>query len=62
MDTDKPWYASKTLWVNALAIAFGALEGTGLITPPISLEVQTFVLAGVNIVLRILTKGAVVLS
>ncbi len=49
MDT-KPWYTSKTLWVNA--IAFGAMFAqtyTGFVIPA---EEQVGVLAVINLVLR----------
>ena len=53
METKK-WYASKTLWVNALAIAGAFLSSHFGIT--LTAEESAGVLAVVNIVLRIVTK------
>ncbi len=50
-----PWYASKTLWVNAIAIIAIILQGvTGKVL--INLELQATILGIVNMVLRIVTK------
>lgn len=50
----KKWYTSKTIWVNALALAaLVAQTQTGFI---FSLEMQTFVLSLINVGLRTITK------
>ena len=51
----KPWYTSKTLWVNAIAFVALALQsfGTGFV---IGAEEQLGILAVVNLLLRIVTK------
>lgn len=50
----KNWYASKTLWVNAIAaIALLVQTRTGFVIDP---EAQTGLLAVINIVLRAVTK------
>lgn len=54
----KPWYTSKTLWLNA--IAFGALIlqsfGTGFVIAP---EEQAGILVVLNILLRLITKTSI---
>ena len=51
--TPKPWYTSKTLWANAIAlIALAVQLQTGFVVPP---EYQVVVLSGVNIALRFVT-------
>jgi hypothetical protein len=51
----KPWYTSKTLWVNLISlIASGVQAATGF--DVISPQVQVAVLAGVNMFLRLLTS------
>ena len=51
----KPWYTSKTLWVNAIAFVALALQsfGTGFV---IGVEEQAGILIVLNILLRIITK------
>lgn len=57
---DKKWYTSRTLWVNALAIVwFITQHFTGWVIPP---EYQALALAGVNKLLRLITKSPVVWS
>lgn len=54
----KPWYASKTLWVNALALVGMIVQGiTG--AEVLDAEAQGGILALVNLVLRLVTKSAV---
>lgn len=54
----KPWYTSKTLWVNAIATV--GMIAQGQFGHPLSPEVQLEILGGVNIILRLITKTAVV--
>lgn len=50
----KPWYASKTLWVNFFAfVALVVQQATGYV---VSLEIQGFALVAVNFLLRLVTK------
>lgn len=50
----KPWYLSRTLWLNFLAIAAMFVQSaTGFAISP---EEQAAILAVVNIFLRFLTK------
>jgi hypothetical protein len=62
--SDKPWWASKTLWVNAIAVA-GAIS-TGLFGLDIDQETQASLVAGVlavvNILLRVVTDKPVYLK
>ena len=50
---EKKWYASKTLWVNALAVV--GVFATGLIEY-LGAEVSVAVLAGANALLRFVTS------
>lgn len=53
------WYLSKTLWTNALALVAMIIQGvTGKVI--ISLELQATILAGINMILRLITKTPVV--
>jgi len=53
----KAWWRSKTLWANAVALAVLAVQlKTGWLIP---VEYQTGVLAGVNLILRLVTGEAV---
>jgi len=50
----KKWYASKTFWVNALALAATIAQGSyGFVLSP---ELQGILLTGVNLFLRYVTK------
>ena len=53
MDT-KRWYTSKTLWLNLLAIA--ALVAQAEFGYILDTEAQAVILAGINLLLRALTK------
>ena len=54
----KPWYTSKTLYVNAIAIVAIVLQGV-LQKEVISLELQATILAVINMLLRLITKKEV---
>lgn len=62
----KPWYTSKTLWVNAVVAALAALEaGTGILQPFLPANFYAIVAVGlpvVNAVLRIVTTQGLALS
>lgn len=54
----KKWYLSKTLWVNAIALAaMGIQNATGFEVSP---EIQVYVLGAVNVILRLVTKEELV--
>ncbi|MEM4720573.1 MAG: hypothetical protein QXT73_00750 [Candidatus Methanomethylicaceae archaeon] len=54
----KPWYTSKTLWVNFLALIASFLQlKYGIVFEP---ALQGVVLTLINIVLRIITREEVV--
>lgn len=54
-----PWYASRTLWVNAIAIVGMVLQGvTGHVL--ISMELQATILGVINMILRVITKKPIV--
>ena len=62
----KPWYKSRTLWVNAAVAALAAFElVSGLLQPFLSVNVFTAVAVGlpvINAVLRVITTQGVVFS
>ena len=58
----KPWYASKTIWTNLVAFAATVAVIAGVdvgLTPEVQAEIVAAVLAGVNIVLRLITEQAI---
>lgn len=61
----KPWWTSKTLWVNAIAAALIALEAvTGVLQPYLSVNFYVLMAVGlpiVNAVLRVVTTTALTL-
>ena len=55
----KKWYMSKTLWLNSLATAVAivqALQGQPWINP----EIQLFILAVLNALVRLITNTAII--
>ena len=62
----KPWWHSKTLWLNAVAAALVALEaGTGVLQPFVPVNVYAALAVGLpvlNAALRILTTQGVSLK
>jgi ABC-type Fe3+-siderophore transport system permease subunit len=53
---EKPWYASKTLWANSLAIVGAVVQGvTG--NEIISPEIQITVMGVINMILRFFTNA-----
>lgn len=64
--SSKPFFKSKTLWVNIVAIVVIILESVaanqGVITDILSPEMATIILAGINIVLRTITKVPVTIK
>jgi hypothetical protein len=62
----KPWYMSKTLWVNTIVAALVALEaGTGLLQPYFPGNFYTIIAVGlpvVNAILRVITTTALTAS
>ena len=58
----KSWYASKTIWANLVAFAATVAVIAGVdvgLTPEVQAEIVAAVLAGVNIVLRLITREAI---
>ena len=54
----KKWYASKTFWVNTLALVATVIQGfTGFVISP---ELQGILLTLVNIILRWVTNEQIV--
>lgn len=56
---NKKWWTSKTLWVNALALAAMIAQGVAG-HEIISVEYQAMALSAINFVLRLITKSSVV--
>jgi len=57
----KPWYASKTVWVNLIALMAVLASFKGIeITPEEQAQILTGVLAIVNILLRFTTHEPIV--
>ena len=56
--TGKKWFLSKTLWANVAMIA--AIWFQGQFGVAMSVELQALIMAGVNMVLRAVTKEPVV--
>ena len=54
----KPWYTSKTLWVNLLAVIGSIIIGTQVTTETWA-EISVGLLALVNVILRLVTGEAV---
>ena len=54
----KPWYTSKTLWVNLLAVIGSVVIGTQVTTETWA-EISVGLLALVNVILRLVTGEAV---
>lgn len=63
MQTEKPWYQSKTIIVNAAAAALVALEaGSGLLQPLLPVNLYTAIAVGlpvINAILRVVTTGGI---
>ncbi len=58
----KPWYVSKTLWINALAILAAVTGAFGIdldLTPETQAALVGGIMAIVNIILRLVTKAPV---
>lgn len=56
----KPWYRSKTIWTNMIALAVVILSLKGIeVTPEEQSAILAGILAIVNIVLRLITKDPV---
>ena len=59
---DKPWYASKTLWINALAVVAALAGAFGLdlgLDPETQMAMVGVIMGIVNMVLRFTTKSAI---
>lgn len=56
--TGKKWYVSKTFWANVvMAAALTVQSKYGFVVGP---EIQGFLIAGINVLLRKLTKQPIV--
>ena len=61
-EISKPFWASKTLWVNLIALAAAVSTAFGVdlgLNPETQVVVVGTVLSVVNIILRLVTKAAV---
>ncbi len=59
MPTEKSWWLSKTIWVNALALIGSCLIAQGMNEASWT-EIATVTLAVVNLILRFLTTDRLV--
>ncbi len=62
METKKPFYASKTLWVNLIAVVAAVTGAFGVdlgLDPESQTAIVGAVMAVVNIVLRFTTKTSI---
>ena len=59
MPEKKKWYASKTIWVNAIGLIGAILVGTGVIDNELSPETVASILVVANILLRFFTKESI---
>lgn len=59
MGDDKPFYLSRTLWVNAIVAVLGMVNSDTVSEHP---DAAVGFIAIVNLVLRIVTKGRVTLG
>ena len=58
----KKWYASKTMWANSLAMVAALLGAFNIdlgLTPEMQVMMVGFIMGGVNIVLRYVTKAPI---
>ena len=62
----KPWYQSKTIWLNIIVAALASLEAvTGLLQPIVAANFYAVVAVGLpvlNAVLRIITTQGLTIS
>lgn len=60
---NKPWYESKTIWINAIAAFLAALEGTiGGLQPVLGEHAMAIIatfLPAINIALRTVTSAPI---
>lgn len=59
MNETKPWYLSKTLWTNVVALAASLIVGLVDVGPEVQSEIVAGALAVANIVLRLITNKGV---
>ncbi len=63
MEETKPFWASKTIWVNIIAVAAALFGAFGLdvgLDPEMQVALVGGIMAGVNIALRFMTKTSIV--
>lgn len=64
MNDSKPWWQSRTLWVNIIAAALVAIEAcTGALQPHLPVNLYLAISVGlpiVNAILRVITTQALV--
>ncbi len=61
MESVKPWWTSKTIWTNLIALAGSLVVAVGF-DPGRWAEISTVSLAVVNVVLRLITNEPVSLT
>lgn len=61
----KPWYMSKTMWANIIALVVAVLGGFGIdigLTPETQVSIVAGIMAVLNVVLRLTTKSGVTMK
>jgi hypothetical protein len=58
MSEKKPWYQSKTVWFNALAMLVAVVQGLGGPLPEVDSAEYATVITLVNVALRVYTTKA----
>lgn len=56
----KKWYKSKTVWINVIALAGVIYEASTGNALPLTPELQGSILAGLNLILRLITKEQII--
>lgn len=59
IDNNKPWYLSRIIWANIIAVVaiiISGVAGRDILTPELQASIATVVLAVVNIFLRVRTN------
>ncbi len=65
METTKPFWASRTLWINIIAFGVAMFGGFGIdlgLDPDTQLALVGGIMAVINVVLRFMTRTAVGVS
>lgn len=56
----KPWYVSKTIWVNLIGLVSAILFAAGVISAELDPATVAIILTVINFILRMITKSEIV--